>query len=83
ALEEGKSLKEAILGSIRVRTRPVLMTAFATSVGMIPIALSWALGLERLAPLGVVAIGGLIIGTFLTLVYVPVLYFYLFRKRNI
>ena len=71
--ERGTPIKEAILNSIKVRTRPVLMTAFGTSVGMIPIALGWALGLERLAPLAVVAIGGLILGTFLTLFFVPIL----------
>ena len=71
--EKGTPVKEAIINSIRVRTRPVLMTAFGTSVGMLPIALGWALGLERLAPLAVVAIGGLILGTFLTLFFVPVL----------
>ncbi|WP_457755330.1 efflux RND transporter permease subunit [Thermovibrio ammonificans] len=73
ARERGEPLQAAIINSIRVRTRPVLMTAFATSVGMLPIALGWALGLERLAPLAVVAIGGLILGTFLTLFFVPVL----------
>jgi multidrug efflux pump subunit AcrB len=71
--EKGTPVKEAIINSIKVRTRPVLMTAFGTAVGMIPIALGWALGLERLAPLAVVAIGGLILGTFLTLFFVPVL----------
>ena len=50
------------------------MTAFATAVGMIPIALERAIGLERLSPLAVVAIGGLIISTFLTLIYVPIFY---------
>ncbi len=72
AREEGMELNKAIIESIKIRTRPVLMTAFGTSVGMIPIALGWALGLERLAPLAVVAIGGLMIGTFMTLVFVPV-----------
>ncbi len=71
--DEGSSIGESIIESIRIRTRPVLMTAFGTSVGMIPIALGWALGLERLAPLATVAIGGLIIGTFMTLIFVPVL----------
>jgi len=73
AKEKGQTTRDAILNSIRVRTRPVLMTAFGTSVGMIPIALGWALGLERLAPLATVAIGGLIFGTFMTLFFVPVL----------
>ncbi len=77
ALEKGESIEKSITDSIRIRTRPVLMTAFGTSVGMIPIALGWALGLERLAPLGIVAIGGLIVGTFLTLIYVPLLYYFL------
>jgi Cu/Ag efflux pump CusA len=58
------------------------MTAFGTSVGMIPIALGWALGLERLAPLAVVAIGGLIIGTFMTLVFVPVLVSFIENIKN-
>ncbi|NPA57706.1 MAG: efflux RND transporter permease subunit, partial [Aquificae bacterium] len=79
AVEKGKKLEEAILESIRIRTRPVLMTAFGTSTGMIPVAFGWALGLERLAPLGAVAIGGLIVGTFLTLIYVPIFYYFLHR----
>ena len=79
ALKEGKSLEQAIIDSIKIRTRPVLMTAFGTSVGLIPIALGLALGLERLAPLGTVAIGGLIVGTFLTLVYVPIFYYFMFK----
>ncbi len=79
ALDKGKDIETAILESIKVRTRPVLMTAFGTSVGMIPIAFGWALGLERLAPLGTVAIGGLIVGTFLTLIYVPLLYYFIYK----
>jgi multidrug efflux pump subunit AcrB len=66
------ALEDALVGSVRVRTRPILMTAVGTSVGMLPIALEWAIGLERLSPLAVVAIGGLMVSTFLTLVYVPV-----------
>lgn len=50
------------------------MTAFGTAVGMIPIAMEWAIGLERLSPLAVVAIGGLMVSTFLTLLYVPIFY---------
>ncbi|WP_457596004.1 efflux RND transporter permease subunit [Hydrogenimonas sp.] len=70
---EGQSPFEAALQSVRVRFRPVMMTAFATIAGMIPIALEWAVGLERLSPLADVAIGGLLVGTLLTLVYVPML----------
>lgn len=52
----------------------VRVTAGASVVGMIPIALEWAVGIERLSPLAVVAIGGLIAGTFLTLLVVPILF---------
>jgi multidrug efflux pump subunit AcrB len=62
---------EAALESVRVRFRPVFMTAFGTIAGMIPIAFEWAVGLERLSPLADVAIGGLLVGTILTLVYIP------------
>ena len=74
ARAKGESLEEALKGSVRVRTRPILMTAVGTAVGMLPIALQWAIGLERLSPLAVVAIGGLMVSTFLTLIYVPVFY---------
>jgi multidrug efflux pump subunit AcrB len=70
----GADIQEALVESVRIRTRPILMTAVGTSVGMIPIAAEWAIGLERLSPLAVVAIGGLMVSTFLTMVYVPVLY---------
>jgi len=74
AKQRGESTRDALIGSVRIRTRPILMTAVGTSVGMIPIALEWAIGLERLSPLAIVAIGGLMVSTFLTMVYVPVLY---------
>ncbi len=73
-IDQGLSKREAMLESIRIRTRPVLMTAFAVAAGMLPVALGSAIGLERLAPLGAVAIGGLIIGTFLTLLFIPLIF---------
>jgi len=81
ALARGVPLREAILQAVNLRTRPILMTAAAAAVGMVPVAFEWAVGLERLSPLGVVAIGGLIAGTFLTLLIVPVLLFLLLRRR--
>ena len=70
----GVSIREALRDSVKVRTRPILMTAFGTAVGMVPIALERAIGLERLSPLAFVAIGGLMVATFLTLLYVPIFY---------
>ena len=81
ARKAGKSLTDALVQAVELRTRPILMTAGASSVGMVPIAFEWAVGIERLSPLAVVAIGGLIAGTFLTLVAVPVLYYLLESTR--
>ncbi|RLE20277.1 MAG: AcrB/AcrD/AcrF family protein, partial [Acidobacteria bacterium] len=72
--EQGHPIGEAVKMAIQVRTRPILMTAVTTIVGMIPIALEWSVGLEKLSPLAIVAIGGLTVGSFLTLVYIPTFY---------
>ena len=77
--EKGESPFQSAIDSVTVRFRPVMMTAFGTIAGMIPIALEQAVGLERLSPLADVAIGGLLIGTLLTLVYIP-MYAYIFDK---
>lgn len=74
ARAKGSSTKQAIIDSVRMRTRPILMTACGTAAGMLPIALEWAVGLERLSALAVVTIGGLIVSTLLTLIYVPIFY---------
>jgi len=83
SMQKGLSAKEAMLESIKIRTRPVLMTAFATTAGMLPVALGWAIGLERLAPLGAVAIGGLMVGTFLTLVFIPIVFVWIYRNKKV
>lgn len=50
---------------------------------MLPVALGSAIGLERLAPLGVVAIGGFIVGTFLTLLFIPLVFIWSIKKDDI
>ncbi len=82
-IQKGMSKKEAMLESIRIRTRPVLMTAFAVSAGMLPVAQGAAIGLERLAPLGAVAIGGLVVGTFMTLVFIPIVFIWTVKEEAI
>ncbi len=72
--KKGTPMHEAVKNAIQRRTRPILMTAFSTIAGMLPIALELAVGLERLSPLAVVAIAGLLVATALTLAYVPVVY---------
>jgi len=72
--ERGHGLYEAISLSGQSRIRPVLMTAFTTILGMVPMAVSSGEGAEMWQPLGIVVIGGLTVSTFLTLYIVPVLY---------
>ena len=72
--ERGYELNQAIQMSGRSRIRPVLMTAFTTILGMVPMAVSDGEGAEMWQPLGIVVIGGLMVSTFLTLYIVPVLY---------
>jgi len=82
-VKAGKSKLDAMIEAIQIRTRPVLMTAFAVSAGMLPVAQGAAIGLERLAPLGAVAIGGLVVGTFMTLVFIPVVFIWTVKEEKI
>lgn len=79
--KRGSDAMDAALDSIRLRYRPILMTAFGTSAGMLPIALEHAVGLERLSPLADTAIGGLLLGTILTLFYLPMFYVWVKGRR--
>jgi CzcA family heavy metal efflux pump len=71
---DGLNAVEAALDAGRTRLRPVLMTALAMIIGMLPMALGFGEGGEQNAPLGRAVIGGLIIATVATLVLVPVVY---------
>ena len=80
--ESGETPFESALQSVRVRFRPVMMTAFGTIAGMVPIALEQAVGLERMTPLADVAIGGILIGTLLTLIYIPMFAYIVDTKKD-
>jgi multidrug efflux pump subunit AcrB len=73
-LEEGKTATEAALESGFTRFRPVLMTALAMIIGMMPMAIGLGEGGEQNAPLGRAVIGGLSFATFATLFFVPVVF---------
>ncbi len=73
-LREGLPLRRAVVESARVRMRPILMTAFATIVGLLPIAFELGQGSEASAPLARAAAGGLAVSTVFTLVLVPAVY---------
>ena len=72
--DRGYPTNEAIALSGASRLRPVLMTAFTTLLGMLPMAMSKGEGSEMWHPLGIVVIGGLLVSTFITLIIVPTAY---------
>jgi multidrug efflux pump subunit AcrB len=72
--EQSAGAREAALTAGFIRLRPVLMTALAMIVGMLPMALAYGEGGEQNAPLGRAVIGGLILATVTTLFFVPVVY---------
>lgn len=74
ARKRGVPKTEAILEAVRLRIRPILMTTTSTIIGLTPLIFELAVGLERMSPLGIVAAFGLLIGTFLTMIVIPVVY---------
>jgi multidrug efflux pump subunit AcrB len=74
------TVTEAVLGAGTIRLRPVLMTALAMIIGMVPMALGLGDAGEQNAPLGRAVIGGLVMATFATLFIVPIFYTMLRRK---
>src|SRR5258708_18975229 len=77
---EGSDARNAALAAGATRLRPVLMTALAMIVGMLPMSLGLGEGGEQNAPLGRAVIGGLLVATVFTLIFVPVSYSVLRRK---
>lgn len=75
--KEKVGLKERIFKGTETRMRPVILTAAVASLGFLPMALSTSSGAEVQQPLATVVIGGLLSATFLTLVVLPILYYYL------
>jgi multidrug efflux pump subunit AcrB len=78
----GKDSIGAALTAGSVRLRPVVMTALAMILGMLPMSLGLGEGGEQNAPLGRAVIGGLSVATFATLIFVPVVFSLLRRKAN-
>jgi CzcA family heavy metal efflux pump len=73
-LQEGMDPTNAVWEAATTRLRPVLMTALAMIIGMFPMALGFGEGGEQNAPLGRAVIGGLVVATFATLFFVPVMF---------
>ena len=79
---EGKDSRESALMAGHTRLRPVLMTALAMIIGMLPMSLGLGEGGEQNAPLGRAVIGGLLVATVATLLFVPVVYATLRKKAG-
>jgi cobalt-zinc-cadmium resistance protein CzcA len=78
----GEPTEEAVFVGAVSRLRPVLMTAFITALGLIPMLVARGIGAEIQRPLATVVVGGLISSTALTLLVLPVLYGFFFKDRD-
>ena len=72
--EYGSDSQDAILQAVSKRLRPVLMTALLASLGLLPAAMSHAIGSDTQRPFAIVIIGGLVSSTLLTMLMLPTLY---------
>ncbi|HLT81685.1 MAG TPA: CusA/CzcA family heavy metal efflux RND transporter, partial [Cyclobacteriaceae bacterium] len=69
-----KNYSEAVINAVKIRTRPVVMTALMAAIGLVPAAVSTGIGSEGQKPLAVVIIGGLVTATLFTLLVFPIVY---------
>ncbi len=78
----GEPLRDAIKNACHMRMRPIMMTTFATLLGLIPLALALEAGSEQYAPLARAIIGGLMLSFLATLFLVPAAYYLMHRKHE-
>jgi multidrug efflux pump len=79
--EQGQTARDAVIEAARLRLRPILMTTGAMVLGAVPLALATGAGAESRQQIGWVIVGGMSLGTVLTLFVVPVVYL-LFARRG-
>jgi multidrug efflux pump len=79
--EEGMGMKEAVIKAASQRLRPILMTTGAMVLGAVPLALAHGAGAESRIQIGWVIVGGMSLGTLLTIFVVPTMYSLLARKQ--
>lgn len=80
--DEGRSRLEAVVEASALRLRPILMTTSAMVLGAVPLAMAAGAGAESRNQIGLVIVGGLVLGTALTLFVVPTVYTLLARDRS-
>ncbi|MCL4180690.1 MAG: efflux RND transporter permease subunit [Verrucomicrobia bacterium] len=71
---QGATARDAMIQAGIIRLRPILMTAFSTIAGILPIAIGFGAGAESRRPMGIAVVGGLLTSTFLTLLVIPAVY---------
>ena len=72
--EDGMALKDAALAAAKVRLRPIVMTSLAFTLGVIPLMLARGASAETQAALGTGVFGGMITGTLLAVLFVPIFF---------
>jgi HAE1 family hydrophobic/amphiphilic exporter-1 len=77
----GASADRAVLEAGRRRIRPIVMTALATILGLLPLALGFGEGNETMVPLARAVVGGLAVSTVMTLLVVPVMHAFVLSRR--
>ncbi len=73
-ITEGMSPQQAVVEGCKSRLRPILMTTLTTVLALVPLALGLGRGGELMQPMGIVVIGGLLLGTMVTLILIPCFY---------
>ncbi len=81
-LKDKLNLETSIKEAVKVRTRPVVMTALMASIGLLPAAISTGIGSESQKPLAIVIIGGLITAIILTLLVFPIIFWVFNRNKH-
>lgn len=82
-LKARMQLIPSIMEGVKVRTRPVVMTALMAALGLLPAAISTGIGSESQKPLAIVIIGGLVTATIFTLLVFPIFYYWSVRKKHV
>ena len=77
------TLIESIFEAVKVRTRPVVMTALMAAIGLLPAAISTGIGSESQKPLAIVIIGGLVTATIFTLLVFPIFYYWSVKRKHV
>jgi multidrug efflux pump len=80
--ERGLGIVEAVKQAAEMRLRPILMTTGAMVLGAVPLAIATGAGAESRVQIGLVIVGGMSVGTVLTLLVVPVVYTLMARRRS-